>query len=237
MDNEPTISVLLPVMNEVASLNQTLQILVEENPQRNFEFLIVISKRSEATAIKNARELQAASPGSVKVIVQERPLLGGALMDGIAAAQGDYILMMASDLETDPYAVKEMLQASGAQPQAIIATTRWQGEGAGFEGYGSGKKVANKIFQRAVRAIFGSDLTDLTYGFRLYPRDALTSFQWQTFNHGFLLESILRPLKAGWTATEVPVTWKAREEGDSNNSWRFYGSYFKLALSIRFGES
>lgn len=235
MGNQPTISVLLPVMNEVASLNQTMRILFEDNPRQNFEFLIVLSKRSETSAVRNARELHATSPQNVKIIVQERPLLGGALMDGIAAAQGEYILMMASDLETDPHAVREMIQASEAQPQAIIATTRWQGEGAGFEGYGSSKKIANKVFQRVVRAIFGSDLTDLTYGFRLYPRDALTSFQWHTLNHGFLLESILRPLKSGWTATELPVTWKAREEGESNNSWRFYASYFKMALSIRFG--
>ena len=237
LGNMPTISVLLPVMNEVASLNQTLDILISENPGRSFEFLIVLSERSEPTAVENAYRIRDASPSTVRVIVQERPLLGGALMDAIDAASGEYILMMASDLETDPHAVHEMLRASDSRPQAIIATTRWKGEGAGFEGYGLGKQLANSAFQQAVRAIFASDLTDLTYGFRLYPRASLTSYEWKTLNHGFLLESILRPLRDGWNATELPVTWRAREEGASNNSWRFYASYFKMALSIRFGAS
>ena len=235
MGNQPTISVLLPVMNEVASLNQTMDTIVAENRHRSFEFLIVLSRRSEQSATDNAYRLRDANPETVRIIVQERPLLGGALMDAIAAAHGDFILMMASDLETDPHAVRQMLLMSDDNPEAIIATTRWDGEGAGFEGYGMSKKMANNIFQKAVRAIFASELTDLTYGFRLYPRRSLENQEWHTFNHGFLLESILRPLKDGWKATELPVMWKAREEGESNNSWRFYASYFKMALSIRFG--
>ena len=236
MDGRLTYSVLLPVMNEVASLDQTIRILRDENPDRNFEFLIVVSPRSESAATTNALAHQVATPESVRVVHQERPLLGGALMDAIEAATGDHIIMMASDLETDPHAVRKMLEASDDNPNSIIATTRWQGEGAGFEGYGIGKKVANSIFQRTVRSIYSSELTDLTYGFRLYPSGSVKQQQWRTYNHGFLLESILRPLRDGWQAQELPVTWKAREEGVSSNSWRFYASYFTMAFSIRFGD-
>ena len=234
--SKPTYSVLLPVMNEVASLDQTLEILRDENPDRSFEFLIVVSPRSESSAITNALAHQAATPESVRVVTQGRPLLGGALMDAIDASTGEYIIMMASDLETDPHAVRRMLEASDSDPEAIIATTRWQGDGAGFEGYGIGKKLANSVFQRTVRTIYSSELTDLTYGFRLYPSRSVKQPEWQTYNHGFLLESILRPLKKGWRAHELPVTWKAREEGTSSNSWRFYASYFTMAMSIRFGD-
>ena len=236
MDGKPTYSVLLPVMNEVASLDQTIQIVRDENPDRSFELLIVVSPRSESRAITNALAHQAATPESVRVVTQERPLLGGALMDAIDAATGEYIIMMASDLETDPHAVRKMLEASDKNPESVIATTRWQGEGAGFEGYGVGKKLANSVFQRVVRTIYSSDLTDLTYGFRLYPSGSVKKQQWRTYNHGFLLESILRPLKDGWQAQELPVIWKAREEGVSSNSWRFYASYFTMAMSIRFGD-
>jgi glycosyltransferase involved in cell wall biosynthesis len=231
------ISVLLPVMNEVVSLNRTIQIIDEENPDRNFEYIIILSHRSDPEAVENAETLACAIPSRARIIVQDRPLLGGALMDGIQASTGERLIMMASDLETDPHAVQELLNVSDHRPGLIIATTRWRGRDAGFEGYGSGKKWANKVFQRAIGWLFSTELTDLTYGFRLYPRDAINHYDWQTMNHGFLLESILRPLRQGWPATEIPVKWRAREEGISNNSWRFYASYFKMAMLIRFGAS
>ena len=231
------VSVLLPVMNEVASLNQTIETIDKENPDRDFEYLIILSRRSDPEATKNAENLAFADPSRVGIVVQERPLLGGALMDGIKASTGERIIMMASDLETDPHAVRELLDVSDHRPGWIVATTRWRGQDAGFEGYGSGKKWANKVFQDSVGRLFSTNLTDLTYGFRLYPRDAIKDHDWQTMNHGFLLESILRPMRQGWPVTEVPVKWRARQEGVSNNSWRFYASYFRMAVSIRFGAS
>lgn len=236
MAGQSTISVLLPVMNEISSLNQTIDIIRSRDPHRNFEFIVILSERSEPSAIKNAQDLQRSAPDSVTVLFQSRPLLGGALMDAIDVASGSYILMMASDLETDPDAVQAILKESDAYPESIIATTRWRGDGAGFEGYGAGKKWANKVFQASVRAMFSSSLTDLTYGFRLYPSGAVQNQTWETYNHGFLLESILRPMKSGWSVREIPVTWRARSEGVSSNSWRFYKSYFTMAAAIRFGD-
>jgi glycosyltransferase involved in cell wall biosynthesis len=224
-------------MNEVRSLNETLDVIRRENVSRDIEFLIVLSPRAEEAAADNARQREREDPQSVRVIVQSLPKLGGALIDAFSAASGRWIVMMASDLETDPHAVRQLIEASRDNPDCIVATTRWQGEGAGFDGYNGPKQLANRAFQSGIGLLYRTDLTDLTYGFRLYPRAALQGQTWRLVDHGFLLESLLRPMKAGWRVIEIPVMWTSRTEGVSNNSWRFYASYFKIAASIRFGAS
>jgi glycosyltransferase involved in cell wall biosynthesis len=227
------ISVLLPVMNEVHSLTKTVEIILEQNPNINFEFIIILSPRSTEPAVLNSKSLQASGLGNCSVIVQKYPGLGGAYAHGIEVASGDHILMIASDLETDPNLVKKMISESQQFPESIITTTRWVGDSSGFASYGRIKKALNYVFQKWISFLYRTDLTDYTFGFRLYPSQALTKVRWQTTNFAFLLESILVPLKRGFRAIEIPHYWRPREEGDSNNKLSYFVDYFRIALQIR----
>ncbi len=232
----PKTSIILPVMNEVESLNATVGILCEDNDPRDFELVIVTSHMSTQAAINNAAHIATGAPCSVQVLTQTEPLLGGALITGFQAAQGTHLVMMASDLETDPRTVRELIATSRANPDAIIATTRWVGADSGFQGYGRAKKIANWTFQKSIQATFGTSLSDLTYGFRLYPAEAVQNRVWTTRNFAFLLESLLRPLRDGVPACELPTTWRARTEGKSSNSWRYYATYLRIAAQIKLGK-
>jgi len=52
---------------------------------------------------------------------------------------------MASDLETDPATVKELI-AKAKDGYDIVTATRWKGE-SGFRGYNPLKRFLNRIFQ------------------------------------------------------------------------------------------
>lgn len=222
-------------MNEIESLNRTVAILLEDNDPTSIELIFVYSSRSSEAAVHNVERLAAKTSETCKCValIQESPHLGGALTTGFAHASGTHVVMMASDLETDPHTVKRLISTSASHPAAVIATTRWSGTGAGFEGYGVAKLLANWLFQRGISVLYGTKLSDLTFGFRLYPIQAVKDAQWSTANFAFLLESILRPLASGYEVIEIPTVWKARTEGKSNNSWRYYITYFKVAAEIR----
>ncbi|MBV8831157.1 MAG: hypothetical protein JO108_18230 [Acidobacteriaceae bacterium] len=68
-----------------------------------------------------------------------RPYLGGAMQDAFAWARGTHVLMMASDLETDPSAVKDLAR-EGAEGYDVVTATRWAGKGR-FHGYAPLKYV------------------------------------------------------------------------------------------------
>ena len=58
---------------------------------------------------KAVEEIARAHPRLVTHRDQVRPFLGGAMRDAFEWARGTHVLMMASDLETDPHCVKDMI--------------------------------------------------------------------------------------------------------------------------------
>jgi glycosyltransferase involved in cell wall biosynthesis len=234
---EIKVSIIIPVMDETASLRETVEIVMDENGPVVHELICVTSKFSTPGALAVCHELEGRWPGVVIARQQVRPYLGGALQDAYGWATGSHILLMASDLETPPHTAKDMI-AEAKKGWDIVATTRWK-SGGGFSGYNPVKYVLNWLFQKIIGGLYHTNLTDLTYGYRIYRAELLRGHQWQELRHPFLLECLLRPLRRGATATELPVFWEARREGESHNPfWRNF-LYFRIALRLRLsvGES
>ncbi len=227
------ISVVIPVMNETFSLQKTVDIVMEENAQYIGEILIVIHPErttSESRAV--IAQLTQQYGEQIRVVEQQKSYLGGAMQDAFAAAQKNYVLLMSSDLETDPATAKDMVARMQQGDVDIVATTRWV-KGGGFEGYGAVKMVANYVFQKFFSLLYGVRLTDLTFGFRLYRREVLEGITWEELKHPFLVECLLKPLRRGARVAEVPSAWKPRKEGESNNNTSTMLGYLAPAWRIR----
>ena len=226
-----SVSIIMPVMDETSSLRQTIQIVLDENAKQDIhEIICVVSKFSNPDSLAVCAELEAAYPGVVWTRQQEHPYLGGALQDSFAWSTGTHIMLMASDLETDPHTAKTLI-AKAREGWDIVATTRWT-EGGGFDGYNPIKLAANWVFQKSIGMLYRTNLTDLTFGYRIWRTETLRGHTWQEFRHPFLLECLLRPLLRGAAATEIPVRWEARKEGESHNPfWRNF-LYFRIAFKL-----
>ena len=235
--NEPvptplTVSVILPVIDETDSLRETVEILMAENSKDISEILIVVCDKTKPTSLAAAETLRGRWPDLIQVRSQLRPFLGGAMRDAFEWATGSHVLMMASDLETEPRTVKELI-ASTRQDIDIVTATRWSSKG-GFRGYDPLKYLLNWIFQAVLRLLYGSTLSDFTFGFRIFRARWVKTSQWTELRHPFLLETILKPLRLGAHVVEIPTTWKARVEGESHNPFSQNFVYFRTALKIRF---
>jgi glycosyltransferase involved in cell wall biosynthesis len=227
------VSIIMPVMDETVSLRETVDIVMRENrPEDIHEVICVVSKFTKPESLAVCQELEQAYPGVVWTRQQVKPYLGGALQDAFEWASGTHILLMASDLETEPRAAKNLIEEA-REGWGIVATTRWT-EGGGFDGYNPVKLVANWFFQKGVNLLYRTNLTDLTFGYRIWRTETLRGHQWEELRHPFLLECLLRPLLRGVTSKEISVKWEARKEGESHNPfWRNF-LYFRIALKLRF---
>src|ERR1700730_5859959 len=123
--SELTVSVILPVVDEVHSLRQTVEILLAENADSICEILIVICKLTTPGAIAECDVLRTEDPDAIVVRAQTRPFLGGAMQDAFDWANGSHILMMASDLETDPATARHFV-ARAAEGWDIVTANRWR---------------------------------------------------------------------------------------------------------------
>jgi len=226
-----SLSVILPVVDETESLKKTIDIVLDENAECIRKVLLIVCRMTTPVALAVCQDLCDAMPDLIEMRFQKRPFLGGAMQDAFEWAAGSHVLMMASDLETDPHTVKEMV-AAARDGWDIVTASRWIGSGA-FEGYGGVKHALNWIFQRLFALLYGTSLSDLTYGFRIFKSEWVKSIRWEETRHPLLLESVLKPLRLGARITEVPTVWRARSEGSSHNSfWRTF-VYFRIALRVR----
>ena len=134
---------------------------------------------------------------------------------------------MASDLETNPYELKNMIKVSKKNPKYIISADRWIGQ-KGFSNYGMIKFLANFFFQKIIKFFFRYEILDFTFAYRLYPRKALKGYKIKELRHGFALEILLNPIKKGFEVITLPAKWKKRVEGTSSITIQSYLSYLKV---------
>lgn len=230
------LTIILPAMDETYSLMQTVDTIMNTCKREDLaEIIIVVCERSTKDCIRTAKDIiakyEAVIP--VKLHYQLKPFVGGAIQEGFAMATGSHVVLMSSDLETDPELIQKFIKIEKKNPNKIVTATRWK-KGGGFQGYSRIKLVANAIFQRLIAFLFLVKLTDITYAYRIFPRELMCSIHWEEFKHPFFLETALKPLRLGVEFIEIPVQWTARTEGVSQNTFWANFLYFKTAWHVRF---
>tara|TARA_B100000989_G_C19531616_1_gene470288 strand:- start:3567 stop:4259 length:693 start_codon:yes stop_codon:yes gene_type:complete len=220
-----SISIILPVLNEINSLKKTLSILSKINCEKEF-IIIYSSKLTKKSVIEEIIKLKL-NYKNLKYKKQIRPFVGGAIDLGIKMSKKKYIAIMASDLETNPFELNKMIMISKKNPQYIISADRWI-KNKSFKGYGFIKTVANYIFQKLLKLFFNYKIFDFTFAYRIYPKNALKGYKIRELRHGFALEILLMPVKKGFGVITVPSNWRKRIEGYSSITLDSYLSYLKV---------
>ncbi|HTV83258.1 MAG TPA: glycosyltransferase family 2 protein [Acidobacteriaceae bacterium] len=229
-------TIVLPVMNETVSLEQTVEIILRDIRPWLREILIVVCDRTTPEAMAVVNRLSAELGDLVVVHHQKLPFLGGALRECYALARGSHTVLMASDLETEPNDLGKLIEQARKTPWAIVATSRWLKRGS-FSGYSRAKLVFNWMFQMFFSALYGTRLTDLTFGYRVYPTPVIQSIVWEELRHPFLFECMVKPLRLGVPVVEVTTTWRARIEGESQNPFFRNFVYLRTGLRTRFSST
>lgn len=220
-----SISIILPVLNEIKSLKKTL--LIIDKIKVDKEFLIIYSDKLTKSSIKKQIISLKKKYKTLKYFKQTRPYVGGAIDMGIKNSKKKYIAIMASDLETNPLELKQMIKISSKNHKSIISADRWSKKRS-FKGYGLLKTIANFIFQKLLKFFFGYKILDFTFAYRIYPKDALKGHRIKELRHGFALEILLIPMKKGFDIITVPSNWKKRIEGYSSITFESYLSYLRV---------
>lgn len=233
VDRFESATIVLPVMNETVSLEETVAIVLRDVKDRTKEILIVVCERTTPESMATVGRLRESLGGMIRVHRQKLPFLGGAMREAFDLASGSHVVMMASDLETDPNAVKLLIAAAELQPSSIVTASRWR-VGGGFQGYSKVKLLCNWLFQRFFSMLYGVKLSDMTFAYRIFPTKLVRSIRWEELRHAFLFESLVKPLRLGVPVIEIPSRWRARTEGKSQNTFLLNFVYFRTGLKTRF---
>ncbi len=230
-----SVTIILPVINETTSLDETVRIILRDVKNRIKEFLIVVCKHTTPEAMAVVERIHRELGELVVVHHQQLPFLGGAMREAFDLARGSHLVLMASDLETDPNLVKTLIAEEDKNPSGIVTTSRWI-KGGKFEGYSKIKLICNWFFQRSFSLLYCTRLTDMTYAYRIFPTALVQAIRWDELRHPLLFETLIKPLRLGVPVVEIPAVWTARVEGDSQNTFFRNFVYFRTGLKTRFAR-
>lgn len=225
-------TVILPVVNETVSLRETVDIVLQDSRDDIKELLIVVCKRTTPESRATIQEIQNRLGDLIVLHEQKLPFLGGAMREAFDLATGSHVVMMASDLETDPADVKTLIAESKKNPAAIVTASRWRAGGS-FQGYSKVKLICNWAFQKFFSLLYQTRLSDMTYAYRIFPTPLVQSIHWEELRHPLLFETLIKPLRLGVKVIEIPSAWKARREGESQNTFLQNFVYFRTGMKTR----
>ena len=231
------VTILLPAMDETYSLRETVRIILKnrEHKEDITEIIIILGERTSNQTRETAKSIIYEYSKEIFIYIHNQvlPFVGGAIREGIDLAKGSHVVMMSSDLETDPNVIRTFIRAAKTHPSYIITASRWR-RGGGFENYNKIKLICNLIFERSIGIFYLTALSDLTYAYRIFPSKLMKGIRWEELKHPFFLETALKPLRIGVKFIEVPGHWAARTEGSSVNSFFDNFKYFRTAWHNRF---
>lgn len=220
-NNNPRVSVVVPTRNEARNLEVVLPAIVAVRPA--VHEIIVVDGHSVDGTIETAQRVL---PG-VRVITQTRRGKGNAMACGFAAAGGDVIVMFDADGSANPEEIPAFVAALVAGADYAKGSRFVQGGGS--DDITLLRKTGNAGLNATANALFGTDYTDLCYGYNAFWADVLPLLELPSvdlpdpaggmlWGDGFEIETVLncRVAAAGLTITEVPSRERRRIFGQSH---------------------
>ena len=225
------LSIVVTVYSETFSIDETIKILLSNDRGYIQEILLLVSPRASDETFSICRRWAEQEP-RVKVVVQKNnPGIGWAYREGMQAAKGNYVALMAADLETEPAAIDRMVQKVVETGCDEVIANRWL-PGGGFTNYDPLKLVFNWIFQKAFRVLFWTRIGDFTFGLKLLSKEVAEAIEWEGTMHEICIETTVKPLKKGYHLEQVSTSWVGRKEGTSVNTFFKNFRYVKLGLRV-----
>jgi len=190
---QPTIEVILPVLDEHDALPGVLESLPP-----GFVPLVVDNGSTDGSGAL-ARALGA------RVIEEPRRGFGAACFTGLAAATTDIVCFMDCDGSLDGSSLPRVVAPLQGGRAELVLGARDAAPGA----WPLRLRVANRYLAREVRRRTGVNLRDLG-PMRAAPREALLQLGLADRRFGWPLEMVMRAGAAGWRVEEVPVPYHPR---------------------------
>jgi len=210
------LSILMPCLNEA----ETVAICV----QKAVSFLLLHSVDGEVLVADNGStdgsQALARAAGARVIDVAERGY-GSALIGGILAARGRYVIMGDADDSYDLTALGPFLERLRAGAELVMGN-RFRGGIAPGAMPNLHKYLGNPVLSFTGRLFFRSSIGDFHCGLRGFNRDSVRALGLQASGMEFASELVVKATLAGQRIEEVPTTLSpdGRSRPPHLRSWR-----------------
>jgi dolichyl-phosphate beta-glucosyltransferase len=211
-EDQPYLSIVIPMYNEAERLADSLPRLIEYFEQQTYphEYVMVDDGSSDGT-VALARELFGA--GKRVRILESRPNRGKghAVKVGMLAARGKIQLFSDADLSTPPSEIERFLPCFDSGYKVVIGSRKMQG--ANITAHQPlWRESLGKVFTWLTNRIATRGISDITCGFKCFSYAASQDLFSRAVidDWSFDAEILFMAQKKRYPIKEVPVTWNDR---------------------------
>jgi glycosyltransferase involved in cell wall biosynthesis len=203
------VSVLIPCLDEAETIAECVTSAREVLEANGLDGEVVVVDNGSTDG---SGELARAA--GARVVEEPRRGYGSAYLAGLAAAQGDYIVMVDADLTYDFREIPRFVEELDGGAQMVVGN-RFGGVQPGAMSLLS--RVGNPLLSGFLNVLHRTNVSDAHCGMRALRRDVLPILNLRTVGMEFASEMVIRATREDLDVREIPIELHPRV-GDSKLS-------------------
>ena len=205
MDEKPTLSVILPCLNEEAGLEFCLSKIKSVLSRMNVPAEVIVIDNGSTD-----RSAEIASKNGAHVVLEPVQGYGAACEKGFETARGEYCFLADADGTYDFEEIPKFL-AAFSQGWDLIIGNRFKGKIDPGAMPWSHRHIGNPLLSSVLRLFFKTKIHDTHCGMRAITKKAYQSLSLMTIGMEFASEMIVMALKKDLRILELPVDYNKRK--------------------------
>lgn len=222
------LSIIIPVFNEKKTIRDIIKkVILAPVLDYKKEIIVIDDGSNDGTEeiLKSLKEKY-----NFSLLRHSKNLgKGAAIRTGLKKVTGEVVLIQDADLEYDPSDYQVLLNAFDKKFPVVYGSRNLKRKNRGY----FLNFLAGKFLTIFFNILFGSHLTDITTGYKLFKSDIIKNINLESKGFEFCEEVTAKVLRSGYSIKEVPIHYYPRKFSQGKKI-RFFDGIIALFTILKY---